>query len=147
MKKRVVITGIGMVTPLGNTAEATWSSLLKGSSGIARLTRFDSSAYPVRIAGEVKSFDPLRFMTAREAHRADPFIQYALAAALMAADDADLSPKRGLGPRAGVLVGSGRGGVTTTERNMTALLTKGPRAVSPFFTPMSLVNMASRSEE
>ncbi len=143
MKSRVVITGIGMLTPLGNSAAATWSSLLTGSTGIARLTRFDASAYSARIAGEIKSFDPLLFITAKEAHRSDPFIQYAIAAALMAVDDAGLTRKGELGPRAGVLVGSGRGGVTTTERNMAALLARGPRAVSPFFTPMSLVNMAS----
>ncbi len=143
MKTRVVITGIGMLTPLGNTAETTWSSLIRGSSGIALLTRFDASAYPARSAGELKSFDPLLFMTAKDAHRTDPFIQYALAAALMAVDDAGLSRKLKLGLRAGVLVGSGRGGVTTSERNMAALLARGPRAVSPFFTPMSLVNMAS----
>ena len=91
MERRVVITGLGAVTPLGNSMEETWIKLLDGSSGIGWVTRFDVSAFPCRIAGEVKGFDPLRFMTAKEAHKTDPFIKYALAAALMATEDARLS--------------------------------------------------------
>ena len=143
MKSRVVITGLGAVTPLGNSMEETWIKLLDGSSGIGRVTRFDTSAFTCRIAGEVKGFDPLRFMTDKEAHRTDPFIQYALAAALMAVEDSGLSRIPHSAFRIGVLVGSGRGGVITSEKNMAALLTRGPGAVSPFYTPMSLVNMAS----
>ncbi|MGE5173441.1 MAG: beta-ketoacyl-ACP synthase II [Betaproteobacteria bacterium] len=152
MDKRVVITGIGMLTPLGNSVGATWEALTRGASGIGRITKFDASAFSCRIAGEIKRFDPLAFMTVKEAHRTDPFIQYALASALMAMEDAGLavmphgarprkSPSRAF--RIGVLVGSGRGGVTTTEKNMAALQNRGPKAVSPFYTPMSLVNMAS----
>lgn len=142
MKIRVVITGIGMLTPLG-TAESTWQSILNSRSGIGPITRFDATSFPCHIAGEVKNFDARSFMSAKDAHKTDPFIQFALAAALMAARDAGpfdswLNPDR-----TGVLVGSGRGGVTTAEKNMLALLEKGPRAVSPFYTPMSLVNMAS----
>ena len=156
MKLRVVITGIGAVTPLGLDMKATWEALTRGGSGIGRLTKFDTAAFPCRIAGEVKGFDPLRFMSVKEAHKTDPFIQYALAAALMAMDDAGLSrTPHSPGPRpisigtgagalrTGVLVGSGRSGVTTIEKNATALLLKGPKAVSPFFAPLSLVNMAS----
>jgi 3-oxoacyl-[acyl-carrier-protein] synthase II len=143
MKSRVVITGLGALTPLGNSMEQTWRKLLSGSSGIGRITRFDSSAFASRIAGEVKKFDPLRYVTAKDALRIDPFIQYALAAALMAVEDAELIITPNSELRTGVLVGSGRGGVITSEKNMAALLTKGPRAVSPFYTPMSLVNMAS----
>ncbi len=143
MKPRVVITGIGLLTPLGNTAESTWRALLKGSSGVGRVTKFDASAFPSRIAGELKGFDPVAFMNAKEAHRTDPFIQYALAAALMAMEDAELSLTPHSALRTGVLIGSGRGGISTTEKNMEALRTKGPKAVSPFYTPMSLVNMAS----
>jgi 3-oxoacyl-[acyl-carrier-protein] synthase II len=143
MERRVVITGLGAVTPLGNDIGATWTALVNGRSGVAGITTFDASTFPCRIAGEVKGFDPLRFMTAKEAHKTDPFIQYALAAALMAVEDAELP----LTPRSsrltGVLVGSGRGGVQTSERNMIAFQNKGPKAVSPFYTPMSLVNMAS----
>jgi 3-oxoacyl-[acyl-carrier-protein] synthase II len=150
MKKRVVVTGIGMLTPLGNTVSAAWPALLSGSSGIGKITRFDASAFPVRIAGELKGFDPVMFMTPKEVHRTDPFIQYALAAASMALEDAKFSLSA-CGPsskqlralRTGVLVASGRGGVSTIEKNMGALLAKGPRAVSAYFTPMSLVNMAS----
>jgi len=143
MKPRVAVTGIGLLTPLGNTAEQTWKALVSAESGVGRLTKFDASEFPCRIAGELKGFDPLYFMTAKEAHRTDPFIQYALAAALMAVQDAGLRVDSRTASRIGVLVGSGRGGVTTTEKNMTAMLGKGPKAVSPFYTPMSLVNMAS----
>jgi 3-oxoacyl-[acyl-carrier-protein] synthase II len=143
MKSRVVITGLGAITPLGNSMEETWRNILRGSSGIGGITRFDASAFTSRIAGEVKGFDPLLFMTEKEAHKTDPFIRYALAAALMAVEDSGvhLTPHSSL--RTGVLVGSGRGGVTTMEKNMAALLAKGPKGVSPFFTPMSLANMAS----
>lgn len=143
MKVRVVITGMGLLTPLGNSAAETWKNLLSGAPGVGKISRFDALSFPSRIAGELKGFDPRVFMTAKEAHRTDPFIQYAFAAALMAADDArlPLTPQTAL--RTGVLVGSGRGGVSTTEKNMAALLGNGPKAVSPFFTPMSLVSMAS----
>ena len=143
MKTRVVITGMGMLTPLGNSAEATWKSLLAGFSGIGSITRFDASAFPCRMAGEIKGFDPGIYMIAKEAHRTDPFIQYALAAALMAVEDSRLPLTSNSKLRTGVLVGSGRGGVMTSERNMAAFLVKGPKGVSPFYTPMSLVNMAS----
>jgi 3-oxoacyl-[acyl-carrier-protein] synthase II len=143
MKPRVVITGIGMVTPLGNSMRTTWAGLCSGASGVGSITRFDTAAFPCRIAGELKSFDPLCFLNAKDAHRTDPFMQYALAAALMAAEDAGFAVEPLSADRTGVLIGSGRGGVTTTERNMKMLLSRGPRAVSPFFTPMSLVNMAS----
>jgi 3-oxoacyl-[acyl-carrier-protein] synthase II len=132
-----------MISPLGNSAESTWKALLSGSSGIGRVTKFDATNLPCRIAGELKGFDPAAFMSPKEAHRTDPFIQYALAAALMAMEDAELSLSPQAALRTGVLVGSGRGGVSTTEKNMEALWAKGPKAVSPFFTPMSLVNMAS----
>jgi 3-oxoacyl-[acyl-carrier-protein] synthase II len=143
MKARVVITGLGGLTPLGNSMERTWNSLAIGTSGIGPITRFDASAFPCRIAGELKGFDPLGYMTAKEAHRTDPFIQYALAAAMMAMEDSRFSLTPNSALRTGVLVGSGRGGVTTSERNLIAFMAKGPRAVSPFYTPMSLVNMAS----
>jgi 3-oxoacyl-[acyl-carrier-protein] synthase II len=141
-----------MITPLGNNAQTTWAAIKNSSSGIGPITKFDASAFPCRIAGEVRGFDPLQYMTAKEAHKTDPFIQYALAAALMAVEDSGLYKipqgacfRMALSGafRIGVLVGSGRGGVTTTEKNMADYLAKGPRAVSPFYTPMSLVNMAA----
>ncbi len=143
MKLRIVITGIGAVTPLGLDMKATWEALMRGGSGIGQLTRFDAAAFPCRIAGEVKGFDPHAYMTPREVRKTDPFIQYGLAAAVMAAADAGLSITPDASRLTGVLVGSGRGGVTTIEKNMAALLSKGPKAVSPFFAPLSLVNMAS----
>ena len=143
MKSRIVITGMGALTPLGNSAEATWNKLVKGSSGIGRITKFDVSAFSCCIAGELKGFDSQAYMTRKETLRTDPFIQYAAAAALMAMEDAGLFITHEEALRIGVLVGSGRGGVATTEKNMAALLNKGPASVSPFYTPMSLVNMAS----
>ncbi len=132
-----------MLTPLGNSADATWNGLIQGASAIGIITRFDASAFPCRIAGELEGFDPGAFMTAKDAHRTDPFMQYALAAAMMAMDDAGLAITQQASRREGVLIGSGRGGVTTLEKNMMALLSRGPKAVSPFSMPMSLVNMAS----
>lgn len=143
MKRRVVITGLGAVTPLGNDMDTTWKALIEGRSGVAAITRFDASAFACCIAGEVKRFDPLRFMGPKEVHKTDPVIQYALAAALMAAEDAQLTVTPHSALRTGVLVGSGRGGVMTYEKNLAALRSRGPRAVSPFVTAMTLVNMAS----
>jgi 3-oxoacyl-[acyl-carrier-protein] synthase II len=143
MKTRVVITGIGLLTPLGNSLDTTWKALVKGTSGIALITKFDASAFPCRIAGELKNFDPLQYMSSKEVRKTDPFMQYALAAALTAVEDARLARTPNSQLRTGVLIGSGRGGVTTSEKNMSAFLARGPAAVSPFFTPMSLVNMAS----
>lgn len=134
---------MGAVTPLGLDIRTTWNALQKGASGIRPITRFDATSFPTRIAGEVRGFDPLLFMSAKEANKTDPFIQYALAAAMMAVADSGLKLTDEELLRTGVLVGSGRGGVSTTEKNMIALLSKGYRAVSPFYTPMSLVNMAS----
>jgi len=143
MRSRVVITGIGMVTPLGNDLRTTWEGIMNGVSGVRMITKFDASAFPCRIAGELKAFDPLVYMSAKEMHRTDPFVQYALAAAVQAVEDSRLSLTPHLALRTGVLVGSGRGGITTTEKNLAAFIAGGPRAVSPFYTPMSLVNMAS----
>ncbi len=143
MKRRIVITGIGLLTPTGNTTAETWKSITGGISGIATLTRFDASAFPSRIAGELKGFSPGSFLNAKDAHRTDPFIQYAVAAALMALEDAGLPPHCPSPLRTGVLIGSARGGVSTIEKNMALLLSRGIRSVSPFSTPMSLVNMAS----
>jgi 3-oxoacyl-[acyl-carrier-protein] synthase II len=143
MKSRVVITGLGAITPLGNDILTTWAEIKKGTSGIAGLTKFDPAAFPSRIAGEVKKFDPHLFMSPKDAHRTDPYIQYGLAAALMAIEDSGVTITPLLAPRFGVLVGSGRGGVTTIGKNMAAYLSGGPRAVSPFCVPMSLVSMAS----
>jgi 3-oxoacyl-[acyl-carrier-protein] synthase II len=143
MKPQVVITGIGMVTPLGLDARTTWKRLLRGESGIAAVTRFDASAYSSRIAGELKGFDPRGLLTARDARHTDPCMQYALAAAVEALADARFTITPAESVRVGVLIGSGRGGMTTMEKNAAALAAGGPKAVSPYFPPLSLVNMAA----
>lgn len=143
MRIRVVITGAGAVTPLGNDLQTTWAALKAGRSGIGHISMFDASSFPSRIAGEARGFDPRLFMSAKEARKTDPFIHYALAATLMAVADAGLALTPNASRRTGVLVGSGRGGVMTNERNLLALMAKGHRAVSPHYTPMTLVNMAS----
>ena len=143
VKRQGMITGMGVVTPLGSDLRSLWNAVCAGRSGVGSITRFDASAFPSRIAGEVRDLDPARFLSTREVQKTDPFIQYAVAAALMAMEDARiaLSPADLL--RTGVLVGSGRGGVVTNERNLIAFLARGPRGVSPFYTPMTLPNMAS----
>jgi 3-oxoacyl-[acyl-carrier-protein] synthase II len=141
--RRVVVTGLGALTPVGNTAEEFWSSLLHGRSGIGPITRFDSTGYPTRIAGEIRNFDPLNFVDKKEARRLDPYLQYAIAAATLAVQDASLDTGRVDAHRFGVLIGSGIGGITTLLENHKTLLERGPDRVSPFFIPMLIINMAS----
>ena len=141
--RRVVVTGVGALTPVGNTAEEFWTSLTQGRSGIGPITRFDTVGFSTRIAGEVRNFDPLAWVDKKEARRLDPFLQYAIAAAAMAVDDAALDTNRVEATRFGVLIGSGIGGITTLLDTHQVLLSKGPDRVSPFFIPMMIVNMAS----
>jgi 3-oxoacyl-[acyl-carrier-protein] synthase II len=141
--RRVVITGVGAVTPVGNSAEEFWAALIQGKSGIGPITRFDASALPTKIAGELKGFDPLRYMDKKDDRKFDPFLKYALACAAMAVEDAGLNVERVDRTRFGVLVGSGIGGITTLLESHKTLLEKGPDRVSPFFIPMLIVNMAS----
>ena len=141
--RRVVVTGLGALTPVGNTTEEFWSALLQGRSGIGPITRFDTTDYPTRIAGEVRNFDPLAYFDKKEARRLDPYLHYAVAGAVMAVEDAGLDPKRVDSARFGVLIGSGIGGITTLLDSHETLLSKGPDRVSPFFIPMLIINMAS----
>jgi 3-oxoacyl-[acyl-carrier-protein] synthase II len=141
--RRVVITGVGAVTPVGNSAEEFWAALIQGKSGIGPITRFDASPLPTKIAGELKGFDPLRYMDKKDDRKFDPFLKYALACAAMAVEDAGLNVERVDRTRFGVLVGSGIGGITTLLESHKTLLEKGPDRVSPFFIPMLIVNMAS----
>jgi len=141
--RRVVITGLGALTPIGNTAEEFWSSLIQGRSGIGPITRFDTTDFPTRIAGEVRNFDPLNFVDKKEARRLDPYLQYAVAASVLAVRDAALETAKVDATRFGVLIGSGIGGITTLLENHKALLERGPDRVSPFFIPMLIINMAS----
>lgn len=141
--RRVVVTGIGVVTPLGIGIRENWEVLLQGKSGIGPVTRFDASRYSTRIAGEVKAFDPLAFMDKREARRMDRFIQFALAAAALAVEDAGIDPALLEGDQTGVYIGSGIGGLATIEECHSTLLQKGPDRVSPFFLISIIINEAS----
>jgi 3-oxoacyl-[acyl-carrier-protein] synthase II len=141
--RRVVITGIGLVSALGIGTPQTWAALLAGRSGIDRISRFDVTAYAAQIAAEVKGFDPLNWIEKKDIKKMDLFIQYAIAASQFAMDDAGLVITPENGPSVGVFIGSGIGGFITIEREHEALLKGGPRKVSPFFIPSAIINLAS----
>jgi len=143
MRNRVVITGLGAVTPIGNDVSTFWKNMISGVSGIDYVTAFDTSEYTTRIAGEVKNFNPEDYMDRKEAKRVDRFIQFAIAATKQALAQADLDISKMDATRAGVYIGSGIGGLATLEENHKILLEKGPRRVSPFMVPMMIANMAS----
>jgi len=143
LKKRVVITGLGAITPVGNTADAFWKALLAGQSGIGKITRFDASDYDAQIAGEVKDFDPTAFIDKKEARRMDRFTQFAIAAARMALEDSGMNLETENRSRIGAYVGSGIGGMDTLHDQYKTLFEKGPNRVSPFFIPMMIANMAA----
>ncbi len=142
MKRRVVVTGLGLVSPLGLDVESSWRALLEGRSGIGPITRFDASAFASRIAGELKGFDVSRYLSPKEARKLDPFILYAIAAAAEAVADAGLEAGEDA-ERIGVAIGSGIGGLSYIERGHNVYLKGGPRKMSPFFIPGSIVNMAA----
>ncbi len=142
-KHRVVVTGIGLVTPLGVGTDVTWKALLEGRSGIGRITAFDPSDLPVHIAGEVKGFNPEDYIEPKEIKKMDRFIHFAMAAAQMAMEDSGLKITPELQNRAGVIIGSGIGGLPKIEHYTRVLYEKGYRRVSPFFIPMSIINLAS----
>jgi len=143
VRRRVVVTGVGAVSPLGVGAEENWDALMKGKSGIGLITKFDAKDFPTRIAGEVKNFDPTPYISAKEIRKMDLFIQYALVATELALKDAGLPTDKELGEEAGVYIGSGIGGFKFIEDNHKALLDGGPRRISPFFITASIVNLAS----
>ncbi|MET3194063.1 beta-ketoacyl-ACP synthase II [Bacillus sp. OAE603] len=143
MKKRVVITGLGAVTPIGNDINTMWESLMNGKSGIGVLTRKDPENFPVKIAGEVKDFDPEKYIDKKEVKRMDRFTHYAIAASKMALEDANFTITEENGPKVGVWIGSGIGGMETYEEQFNTFQTKGARRVSPFFIPMLIPDMAS----
>jgi len=138
-----VVTGIGLVSPLGIGTEINWRALTAGQSGIGRITHFDPSAFASQIAGEVKSFDPLRFIEKKDVKKMDVFIQFAIAAAQFAMDDSQLKVTDANASRVGVFIASGIGGFTSIEREHKALLEGGPRRISPFFIPSAIINLAS----
>ena len=143
MRRRVVVTGIGIVSALGIGTEETWQGLIAGKSGIDTITRFDVSKFSVRIAAEVKGFDPLNWIEKKEIKKMDPFIHYAIAASQYAVDLSGLKITPEIATRVGVHIGSGIGGFSTIEREHTELMNGGPRRISPFFIPSSIVNLAA----
>ncbi len=143
MSRRVVVTGIGLVSPLGIGTETNWEGLCAGRNGIGPITRFDASQFSARIAGEVKGFDPQAFIDKKDVKKMDVFIQFAIAASQYAMDDAGLSVTEDIATRVGVFIASGIGGFSTIEREHKALLEGGPRRISPFFIPASIINLAA----
>ncbi|SER63482.1 beta-ketoacyl-ACP synthase II [Psychrobacillus sp. OK032] len=142
-KRRVVVTGIGAVTPLGNDIETTWSGIKEGKSGVGMLTRLDASQFSAKVAAEVKDFDIEKYIERKEARKMDRFTHYALAASIMAVEDANLTITEEVGLRTGVWIGSGIGGMETYENQFRTFLEKGARRVSPFFVPMMIPDMAA----
>ncbi len=143
MKRRVVITGLGIVSPVGNNIESAWDNIVNGRSGIGRITRFDPSLFNAQIAGEVKGFDVTQVMSAKEAKQMDTFIHYGVAAGMQAWQDAGLEVTEANAERIGVIVGSGIGGLPRIEETQVEYLERGPRRISPFFVPASLINLIS----
>lgn len=143
-ERRVVVTGLGMLSPVGNTAEDSWKALLSGQSGVSAIEHFDTSAFAVKIAGLIKNFQPDVFGISRKDERKmDLFIQYGIAAGLMAFDDAKLEVTPENADRIGVMIGSGIGGLGLIEQNINGLAQKGTRGISPFFVPSTIINMVS----
>ncbi|MGE3843342.1 MAG: beta-ketoacyl-ACP synthase II [Vicinamibacterales bacterium] len=143
MERRVVVTGVGLVSALGIGTQENWQALLEGRSGVDRITRFDTGAFGTKIAGEVKGFDPLRFIEKKDVKKMDVFIHYAIAAGQCAVDDARFTVTPEEANRVGVLIASGIGGFSTIEREHKALLEGGPRRISPFFIPAAIINLAA----
>ncbi|MDR1391878.1 MAG: beta-ketoacyl-ACP synthase II [Clostridiales bacterium] len=141
--KRAVITGCGVVTPLGNKKEVFWDNIKCGTSGVDLITTFDSSNLPCKVAAKVKDFDPTNYMEKKDSRRMDLFVQYAVAAALMAVEDSKIVVNDENSDRVGVIIGSGIGGITTFEEQYKSFLIKGPNRVSPFFIPMLISNMGT----
>lgn len=143
MKNRVVITGLGAITPIGIGKDAFWKALLAGKSGIGKITRFDASEYTAQIAGEVSDFEPSDFIDKKELKRMDRYTQFAVAATKLAFDDANMDLDQEDRDRIGVIIGTGIGGMETLHSQYTALFAKGPKRISPFFIPMMIGNMAA----
>ncbi len=142
-RRRVVVTGVGLVSPLGVGTAENWRSLMEGRGGIGPITRFDASEYPTRIAGEVKGFNPLDYMDKKDVKKSDVFIHYALAATQFAMEDSGLVIDESNADRVGVVIGSGIGGLPLIETMHSTLIERGPSRVSPFFIPGLIVNMAA----
>ncbi len=142
-RRRVVVTGLGIISPVGNTVDDAWSNIVAGYSGITRISKFDAGVFASQIAGEVKNFDVAQYLSAKEARRMDIFIHYGLAAGIQAIKDAGLEAKPLNAERIGINIGSGIGGLKFIEDTHTEFMTNGPRRISPFFIPASIINMIS----
>ena len=140
-RKRVVITGMGMITALGNTLNETWGAILEGKSGISTIESFDTSAFTTRFSGSVKNLDVSQYLPVKEARRMDAFIQYGMVAGIQAMQDSGLEITDELSPRAGAIIGSGIGGIGTIEAGRQTIDKSGPRKISPFFVPGAIINM------
>jgi 3-oxoacyl-[acyl-carrier-protein] synthase II len=142
-KRRIVVTGLGIVSPVGNDVATAWANITAGKSGIGLITHFDASTFPTRIAGEVRDFDPTQYVAAKDVKKMDPFIHYGIAASVQALSDAGLHPHEHDEERIGVAVGAGIGGIATIEKTAIIYHEHGQRKISPFFVPSSIINMAS----
>ncbi|PYF84753.1 3-oxoacyl-[acyl-carrier-protein] synthase II [Marinomonas alcarazii] len=142
-RRRVVVTGMGMVTPLGNNVKDTWDNILEGKSGVSDITSFDASQFSTRFAAQVNGFDATQYMSVKEARKMDLFIQYGIAAAVQALDDANLNADTADLSRVGCAIGSGIGGLPMIEKNLELLNESGPKRISPFFVPGAIINMIS----
>ena len=143
MGHRVVITGLGLVAPNGNTVADSWKSTVNGVSGIGPITAFDASDFSVRIAGEISDFDVTDYLSTKEARKMDPFIHYGMAAAIEAIEDSGLEINDANAKRVGTIIGSGIGGLPGIERGYQSFLDGGPRRISPFFVPSNIINMVA----
>ncbi len=142
-KRRIVVTGLGMLTPVGNTVEESWKNIVAGKSGIAPITAFDTTNFPVKISGSVKDFDATQYILKKDLKKMDPFIHYGIAAGLQAMEDAGLEVTDENAERIGVAIGSGIGGLPGIERNRDQYVAGGARKISPFFVPSAIINMVS----
>ncbi len=142
-KRRVVITGLGLLTPVGNTVEESWKNIVAGKSGIAPITAFDASQFSTRISGSVKNFDATEYLSVKDIKKMDSFIHFGIAAGIQALDDSGVEVTDDNADRIGVAIGSGIGGLPTIEKNRDAYVNGGPRKISPFFVPSSIINMVS----
>ena len=142
-RRRVVVTGLGIISPVGNTVDTAWANIVAGKSGIGQITKFDASAFASRIAGEVKDFDAAQYLSPKEVRRMDTFIHYGIAAGVQAIQDAGLEAKPQDSERIGINIGSGIGGLPFIEETHKEYLANGPRRISPFFIPASIINMIS----
>ncbi len=142
-KRRVVVTGLGLLTPVGNTVEESWKNIVAGKSGIAPITAFDASAFTTRISGSVKDFDATEYLSVKDIKKMDTFIHFGIAAGVQALEDSGIEVTEENAERIGVAIGSGIGGLPTIEKNRDAFVAGGPRKISPFFVPSSIINMVS----